>query len=381
MENNNINISEFEEAIMKTVKEKIEKLIETEIDAYLAENTGVRNGYYQRKLKTRYGEIEDLNIPRDRESNFSTALFNKYDRSIGMEDLVISMYANGISTRRISEILEDVMRDKYSPSAVSRITDVTLEEINSFRSKKLDKRYIAVLLDGLFFFLRRGDVDKEPVIFALGIKETGEYEILGFYLTVKESHNNYNDVLQDLYSRGLKEPLLFIADGISNLDEEIVKIYPRAEFQLCTIHYLRGIKSKVKERDSEDIVNDANKMFTCNNKNEARDKFNDFKNKWNNRYPDIVYNTEKKTGRLFRFYDYPENIRRSLKSTNAIERFNEEIRRRVKTISSFPDTKSAEKVFYYKSIEYNSKHAFKVMNGYYKSRDEIREMFQKRYPL
>ena len=246
MENNNINISEFEEAIMKTVKEKIEKLIETEIDAYLAENTGVRNGYYQRKLKTRYGEIEDLNIPRDRESNFSTALFNKYDRSIGMEDLVISMYANGISTRRISEILEDVMRDKYSPSAVSRITDVTLEEINSFRSKKLDKRYIAVLLDGLFFFLRRGDVDKEPVIFALGIKETGEYEILGFYLTVKESHNNYNDVLQDLYSRGLKEPLLFIADGISNLDEEIVKIYPRAEFQLCTIHYLRRNKIQGK---------------------------------------------------------------------------------------------------------------------------------------
>ena len=275
----------------------------------------------------------------------------------------------------------DVLKEKYSPSAVSRITDVTLEEIGNFKAKKLDKRYIAVLLDGLFFFLRRGNVDKEPVIFALGIKETGEYEVLGFYLTVKESHNNYNDVLQNLYGRGLKKPLLFIADGINNLDEEISKIYPRAEFQLCTIHYLRNLKSKVKEKDSEEIVNDANRMFLCNSKDEAGNKFREFKNKWNNKYPDIVYNTEKKTGRLFRFYEYPAGIRRLLKSTNAIERFNEEIRRRVKTISSFPDTKSAEKIFYYKSIEYNSKHAFKVINGYYKSKDEIMEMFQKRYPL
>ena len=381
MENNNINISEFEETITKMVKEKIEKLIETEMDAYLSENTGVRNGHYQRKLKTKYGEIDNLTVPGDRESNFNTALFNKYDRSIGMEALVISMYANGVSTRRITDILEDALRDKYSPSTISRITDVTLEEIGNFKAKKLDKRYIAVLLDGLFFFLRRGNVAQEPVIFALGIKETGEYELLGSYLTVKGAHNNYNDVLQDLYSRGLKEPLLFIADGINNLDEEISKTYPRAEFQLCTIHYLRNLKSKVKERDSEEIVNDANKMFLCNDKEEAGGKFREFKNKWNNKYPDIVYNTEKKTGRLFRFYEYPESIRRLLKSTNAIERFNEEIRRRVKTISSFPDTKSAEKIFYYKSIEYNSRHAFKVMNGSYKSKDEIMEMFQKRYPL
>ena len=104
------------------------------------------------------------------------------------------------------------------------------------------------MLDGLFFYLRRDTVDKEPVIFALGIKESGEYEILGFYLTVKESHNNYSDVLEDLYKRGLKEPLLFIADGINNLDEEVMRIYPKSDFQLCTIQYMKGLKSKVKEK-------------------------------------------------------------------------------------------------------------------------------------
>ncbi len=273
-----------------------------------------------------------------------------------------------------------VFNNKYSPSSVSRITDLTLEEVNKFVNRKLDNRYIAVMLDGLFFYLRKETVDKEPVIFALGIKESGEYEILGSYLTVKESHNNYKDVLEDLYRRGLKESLLFIADGINNLDEEVMKIYPGSDFQLCTIHYMRGLKSKVKEKDVE-IIEDANKMFKCSNKEEAIIKFNDFKNKWNGRYPNAISNTEIKLGSLLRFYDYPLKIRNSLKSTNIIERMNEEIGRRIKTVSSFPDEDSAMKMFYLKSVEFNSRHAFRKMNGSYKCNDAIRGMFNKRYPL
>ena len=184
--------------------------------------------------------------------------------------------------------------------------------MNKFVNRKLDNRYIAVMLDGLFFYFRRETVDKEPVIFVLGIKESGEYEILGFYLTVKESHNNYKDVLEDLYRRGLRESLLFIADGITDLDDEVMKIYPESDFLLCTMHYMRGLKSKVKEKNLE-IIEDANKMFRCSNKEEAIIKFNEFKNKWNSRYPNVIYNTEIKLGSLLRFYDYPLKIKNSLK--------------------------------------------------------------------
>ena len=386
MENTDINISDVENVdidriLKEAIKEKLEKFIEIELNAYLEENPGIKNGKYKRDLKTKYGEIKQLNIPRDRDSNFHTQVIEPYNRSIGMEDLIVSMYSNGISTRRIAGILEDILGNKYSKSTISRITEMSMEEVNRFVNRPLDKRYIAVFLDGLFFYLRRGNVDKEPVIFALGIKETGEYELLGFYLTVKESHNTYRDVLEDLYNRGLKEPLLIVADGIKNLDEEVMEIYPRSEFQLCTIHYTRGLKSNVREKDIEEITIDANKMFKCDNKEEAIIRFNDFKYKWESKYPKVIYNTEKNLGKLLRFYNYPVSIRRSLKSTNAIERFNGEVRRRVKTISSFPDEDSAMKVFYYKSIEYNSKHAFRKMNGYYKCKDEIKEMFQKRYPL
>ena len=379
MEYGNINMSNVEDIIEQTVKEKLEALMKIEHDQYLEENPGIKNGSYKRNLKTKYGELRQLSVPRNRDNTFHSAVIES-NKTVGLEELITSLYSNGVSTRRISAILKDILNNRYSPSSISRITDLTLEEVNKFVNRKLDKRYIAVMLDGLFFYPRRETVDKEPIIFALGIKESGEYEILGFYFTIKESHNSYKDVLEDLYRRGLKESLLFIADGITDLDEEVMKIYPGSDFQLCTTHYMRGLKSKVKEKDIE-IIEDANKMFRCSNKQEAIIKFNDLKNKWENRYPSVIYNTEKKLGQLLRFYDYPSKIRNSLKSTNEIERLNGEIRRRIKVVSSFPDEDSAMKVFYLKSIEFNSKHAFRKMNGYYKCNDEIKEIFNKRYHL
>ena len=130
------------------------------------------------------------------------------------------------------------------------------------------------------------------------------------------------------------------------------------------MHYSRGLKSRVKERDME-IIEDANKMFKCSNKQEAIIRFNELKDKWNGRDPNVIYNTKRKLGQLLRFYDYPSKIRNSLKSTNEIERLNREIRRRIKVISSFPDEDSAMKMFYFKSIEFDSRHAFRKMNGYF----------------
>ena len=134
MENTDINISNIEnididKLLRDAIKEKIEKLIETEFNTYLEEEPGIKNGKYKRDLKTKYGEIKQLGIPRDRDSNFHTQLIEPYNRSIGMEDLIVSMYSNGISTRRIAGIMEDILGSKYSKSTISRITDLTIEEV------------------------------------------------------------------------------------------------------------------------------------------------------------------------------------------------------------------------------------------------------------
>ena len=218
--------------------------------------------------------------------------------------------------------MQRIFQNRSSKSTISGITEATLEEVRRFQERSLDRRYIAIFLDGLFFFLRRNTVEKEPVIFAMGIKETCEYEILGFYLSSKEVHNAYFTIIQDLYNRGIGEPLLFIADCILKLDEEIRKIFPRADFQLCTIHANRYLESDARESDGNEIDHDLKGIFTSDTKDPAINKFNPFKDKQSSKYSKPVYNLEKKFGFLFTYFQHPDSIRRSLHSSNIIERMN-----------------------------------------------------------
>ncbi len=341
------------EIVRSTVKEFMESLMKGEIQAFLEENRGSRNGYYERDLGTRYGKINDLRVPRDRDNEFQTALFERYQRNIGIDDLVVSMYSKGISTRKMAEILEELFHNRYSRSTISRITDITVPEISKWRSRKLEKRYIAIFMDAVFFSLRRETVQEECVIFAMGIRESGNYEILGFYMNPVENHIAYRNVLMDLHERGVEEPLLFIADGLPGIEEEIKQLYPRADFQLCTIHASRNFESHVRVQDRNEIDSDLKGIFLSRTREEALNQFTEFKSKWSSKYPKPVYNMEKNLGILLKYHDYPESIRRSIHSTNLIERMNKEIRRRIKIVDSLPSEESAMKIIYLRSAEIN----------------------------
>jgi putative transposase len=369
------------EIVRSTVKEFMESLMKGEIQAFLEEKEGQRNGYYERDLGTRYGKITDLRVPRDRNNEFQTALFDRYQRNIGIDDLVISMYSKGISTRKMAEILEELFHNKYSRSTISRITDITVPEIQKWVSRPLEKRYIAIFMDAMFFSLRRDTVQKECVIFAMGIRDNGQYEILGFYMNPVENHIAYRNVLIDIHNRGMEEPLLFIADGLPGIEDEIKQLYPRADFQLCTIHASRNFESNVRVQDRNEIDSDLKGIFLSRTREEALNLFREFRNKWSQKYPRPVYNMEKNLNALLKYYDYPEPIRKSIHSTNLIERMNKEVRRRIKIIDSLPSEESAIKIIYLRSIEINERWSLRTLRGFYKCRDEIMEMFQMRYPL
>ena len=280
----------------------------------------------------------------------------------------------------MAEILEELFHNKYSKSAISRITDITVPEISKWKSRALEKRYIAIFMDAMFFSLRRETVEKECVIFAMGIKETGQYEILGFYMNPVENHVAYRNVLIDLHERGVEEPLLFIADGLPGIEEEIKQLYPRADFQLCAIHASRNFESNVRVQDRNEIDSDLKEIFLSRTREQAVNQFTEFRNKWSSRYPEPVYNMEKNLGILLRYYDYPESIRRSIHSTNLIERMNKEIRRRIKIIDFLPSEESAMKIIYLRVAEINEKWSLRSLKVFYKCTDEIREMLQERYP-
>jgi len=326
----------------------MESLMKGEIQAFLEEREGQRNGYCERDLGSRYGKINDLRVPRDRDNEFQTALFKQYQRNIGIDDLVVSMYSKGISTGKMAEILEELFHNKYSKSTISRITEITVPEISRWRSRPLEKRYIAIFMDAVFFSLRRETVQKECVIFAMGIRESGNYEILGFYMNPVENHIAYRNVLMDIHERGVEEPLLFIADGLPGIEEEIRQLYPRADFQLCTIHASRNFESHVRVQDRNEIDSDLKEIFLSRTREEALNQFNEFKDKWSSKDPRPLYNMEKNLSILFRYYDYPDPIRRSIHSTNLIERMNKEIRRRIKIIDSLPSEDSAMKIIHHR---------------------------------
>jgi transposase-like protein len=143
------------EVVRKTVKETLETIMNTERDIFIEKNDGTKNGTYRRTLNTKYGFIDDLRVPRDREGNFKTMVFEPYRRSLDIEDLILALYSNGISTRRISMILDEIFHGRYSKSTISKITDVVKEEIDEWQSRKLKERYFAIYIDALFLNLRR----------------------------------------------------------------------------------------------------------------------------------------------------------------------------------------------------------------------------------
>jgi putative transposase len=214
----------------------------------------------------------------------------------------------------------------------------------------------------------------------MGIRETGEYEILGFYITSKESHLSYNEIIMDIYNRGVREPLLFIADGIPKLDEEIRRVFPRADFQLCTIHASRNFESEIRESDKTTVDKHLKSIFLILRKEDSLNRFKEFKSLWNNKYPKQVYNLERKLNYLFTYFEYPQPIRKSIHSNNIIERMNKEIRRRIKIIDSLPTEESALKIIYLRVAELNEKWSHRVINGYFKCKDELQDTFSKRYP-
>jgi putative transposase len=212
-----------------------------EREVFLKENGGTKNGFYVRNLDTVVGKLKNLKIPRDREGRFRTKLIEPYKRrDINLEDLILGMFASGMSARAVAQALESVFELKYSPSTISQISQVTLEEINRWRQKKLKKRYSVIMLDGMWLSVRRDTVEKEAVLFVLGIDEEGYREILDFEVNPSEGAESWLEMIRKLYERGVREVLLFVADGILGLEERIKECFPKADFQACVVHKVRN---------------------------------------------------------------------------------------------------------------------------------------------
>jgi transposase-like protein len=378
----------FENLVTKFVQENLENMMKAEIKSFMEEDEqsqqhNSRNGYYKRTLHTKFGHIDDLNVPRDRHGEFQTQVFQPYQRRDGwLEEAVIQMYKSGMGTRDVARFIESMFGSHYSPTTVSNITATVLDDIHQWQTRKLSKRYSVIYLDGLYVKLKRRTVSGEAIYFAMGIDEDGHRQILGFYVGGQESSNGWRDVLKDLYKRGAQEVLLGVFDGLPGLEEAFKETYPKADVQHCVVHKVRSTFPKIRIQDKTDFINDLKTIYHALDHDLALAEFDTFKAKWGKTYPKEVKSWEEQLPTLLTFYKYPALIKEAIYTSNPIERMNKEFRKRLKPMNSLTNMDAAEKIVYLDAIEYNERFAERVIRGFGDPlvKKRLTEMFEERYP-
>ncbi|MGC4379473.1 IS256 family transposase [Fictibacillus sp. Mic-4] len=377
--------NQLDQMVKDFLKEKIEFLLQEEIKNFIkVENPDQklqRNGYYPRGLDTKYGRIEELSIPRDRQGQFHTQLFEPYERrhENWLEETIVRMYQSGMSTREVGKMVERLVGASYSAATVSNITEATMKDIEAWRKRPITKRFIALFLDALFVKVRRDTVDKEAVYIAMGITEDGHREILGFYVGGNESSTGWHDVLSDLYTRGLKQILLGVFDGLSGLEDTFRSVYPKADVQHCVVHKVRNTLNKARKKDQYELAEALKPIYKAPTKKIAIREFEAFKEAWKERYPKIVSSWEENLSTLLSFMDYPSEIRYAIYTTNWIERTNKEIRKRLKTMNSLTSIEAAEKIVYLTIVDMNDKWTERISTGFAKAKPSILQKFEEKY--
>ena len=379
----------FDDMINDLIKNFIEKMLKGELTEFLnydkyesaGKNSGnSRNGNYSRNFQTKYGVIEKLEVPRDRNNDFQTALFEPYKRRDDwLEQTVIQMYARGLSTRDIANLIEQMYGQKYSATSVSNLTDIAVKEIEQWKNRPLEKRYSVLFIDALSIKIRREHVGNESAYIIIGINEEGYREILDFYIGVTESATLWQEVLMNLKSRGVEQVLLGVMDGLPGLTDAFLKVYPKADVQRCVVHKVRNTLHKVKKKHTDEIVTDLKKIYKAPSREYAEQALNDLSSKWDRIYPHLAQSWFEDKDELFAFYKYPDSIQKSIYTTNWIERANKEIRKRLKTMNSLPNEKAAEKILYLKIIDYNSKWSERRLKGFLAARENLIQLFEERY--
>lgn len=378
----------LEDFLVSMIKDMMENLMKAELTELLkyekyskeGHNTGnSRNGTYHRSFETKYGKLEKLNIPRDRNNEFKQQLIPPYSRRDGwLEDMVIQLYANGVSTREVGAIIEKLYGHSYSATTVSNITDIAIEEVEKWHQRPLSKRYSVLFIDALIVKLRRDTVANDSVYFILGVNEEGYREILDFFIGTTESASVWEEILSSLKVRGVEDVLLGVMDGLAGIEDAFNKVFPKADVQRCVIHKIRNTMKKVRKKDLSEILQDLKSIYESPTQKQALSMLDEFSVKWRKRYPKVVISWNETTS-LFTYFDYPVFIRKSIYTTNWIERFNKSVRRLTKRKDSFPNENALSKLIYYKVTQHNSDWSTRKLKGFAQAYDDLQMKFSERY--
>lgn len=300
--------------------------------------SGYRAGYYQRNLITRIGKIE-LRVPRDRSGRFSTELFERYQRSEkALVSALAEMYIQGVSTRKVKKITEELCGHEFSASTISSINAKLDEQLTQFARRVLDEAYPYLILDARYEKIREnGVVRSQAVLIAIGINWDGRRQILGVELANRESLSSWRDFLVSLRDRGLHGVEFAVTDDHPGLKKAIREVLPEALWQRCYVHFLRNALDYLPRKADDDCLKELRWLYDRRDLNEAQRDLACWLNRWGDKYPRLCTWVEDNIIETLSFYKLPAQHHKHLKSTNMLERYNEEIKRRTHIVRIFPN--------------------------------------------
>ncbi|WP_038045964.1 IS256 family transposase, partial [Thioalkalivibrio sp. ALE9] len=339
-----------DEELMRTlVREAVQQVLEAEMSDQLqaapGERTegrlGYRAGYYPRTLITRVGKLE-LRVPRDRNGQFSTSLFERYQRSEkALVSALMEMYVQGVSTRKVKAITEELCDHGFSASAISTINRGLDGRLAEFASRRLEEPCPYLILDARYEKVREGGVIRsQAVLIAIGVNWEGRRQVLGVELASRESASSWRAFLERLRERGLNGVERVVSDEHAGLRRAILEILPEAVWQRCYVHFLRNALDHLPRKADDDCLQELRWLYDRRDLTEAQRDLAAWLERWQAKYPRLCDWVEDNIQETLTFYRLPRAHHKHMKSTNMLERLNEEIRRRTRVVRIFPNTHS-----------------------------------------
>jgi putative transposase len=343
------------------LKQLTRTVLETALDQEMTEHLGhekgapagnetgnVRNGSRGKTVLTEASGQVGIEVPRDRDGTFEPQIVKKRQRRLtGVDEIVLSLYAKGLTTGEISAHFAEIYGASVSKETISRITDKVIEEMTSWQARPLDPVYAAVFIDAIVVKVRDGQVANRPVYAAIGVTLTGEKDILGLWAgTGGEGAKFWMAVLTDIKNRGTGDVFFLVCDGLKGLPDAVGNVWPQTIVQTCIIHLIRNTFRLASKRDWDALKRDIKLVYTAVNADAARAAMDQVTQTWGQKYPAIIRLWEGAWEQFIPFLDYDLEIRKVLCSTNAIESLNARYRRAIKARGHFPTEQAALKCLY-----------------------------------
>lgn len=360
------SMEDIQNLFKETIAEFMENGLEAELDEELGyskydyknkETDNSRNGYSSKKLRTSYGNV-DVAIPRDRKGEFEPQLLKKNQTSVSqdIEDKILSLYAKGMSTSDIETHIKDIYGLEVSDTTISRITDKILPIVKEWQQRPLEEIYAVVFMDAIHYHVRsEGQIVKKAVYIAIGIDLNGRKDVLGMWVGENESAKYWATVLNSLKNRGVNDIFIACTDHLTGFSEAIEAVYPRTDIQNCIIHQLRNASKYVSYKDLKPLMIDLKAVYGAIDETTALNALDAFSDKWDKKYPKISKSWRENWTNLSTYFKFPEEVRRLIYTTNAIEGFNRQLRKVTKAKSVFPTDDSLMKMLYLAMMDITSK--------------------------